>query len=134
MALIGCRKRAREFRDAPGPGISRGSFALTYYWASPGDPENTVGVKDMPLVPFVSVAVDPNVIPIGTHLYISELDGVVLPGGATHDGCAIAMDVGSKIRGQKIDWFVLAKDHYKALDPRLKLTHVTVHDGGMRCD
>lgn len=132
-AVASCKRKATRDAGPPPPGTARGSFALTYYWVTPGSGENVVGVKDQPLVPYRSVAVDPKVIPLGTHLYLRELDGAALPGGGTHDGCALAMDVGGKIKGDKIDWFVEAKANYRDLDDRLKLTHVTVHDGGMRC-
>lgn len=138
-AIGGCRKR-REFRDAaprPPPGALRGSFALTYYWL--GSDQPGVGVKDDPLVPFVSIAVDPTVIPLGTKLYVKDFDGVELPAldgsGATslHDGCVLAQDIGGKIKDLKIDWFVRDKAHYQTLDKRHALTHVTIHDGGARC-
>ena len=132
-ALLGC-KRARVVRDAaapPPPGPARGTFALTYYWVTPDNPG--IGVKDDPLVPYVSVAIDPTVIPMGSHLYLRELDGVLLPGGARSDGCVIAADVGGRIKGLRIDWFVGERAHYDELDARLELTHVTIHDGGARC-
>lgn len=142
-AGAGCRKR-REFRDAaprPPAGAPRGSFALTYYWL--GSDQPGVGVKDDPLIRFVSVAVDPQVIPLGTKLYIKELDGMELPylgdetgsnqHGELHDGCVIAQDIGAKIKGLEVDWFVEQKAHYQFLDKRHALTHVTVHDGGARC-
>lgn len=133
LAAGGCRKR-REFRDAPlppPPGAERGAFELTYYWDGEGDA--AVGVKNDPLVPFVSVAVDPEVIPLGTRLYVKELDGAPLPSGGHHDGCVVAQDVGSKIKGRDIDWYVALKASYQYLDKLLQLTHVTVHDGGARC-
>lgn len=137
-AAAGCRKR-REFRDAaprPAAGALRGTFALTYYWL--GSDQPGVGVKDDPLVPFVSVAVDPTVIPLGTKLYVQELDGMELPPrdaqpAAIHDGCVVAQDIGAKIKDLKIDWFVEHKAHYQFLDKRHALTHVTIHDGGARC-
>ena len=133
LACTACRKRAAHDAGPPPPGPARGSFGLTYYWVTPGSTENMVGVKDQPLVPFVSIAVDPAVIPLGSHVYLRELDGVALPTGATFDGCAIAMDVGGKIKGQRIDWFVNQKANYTTLDRALALTQVTVHDGGQRC-
>jgi 3D (Asp-Asp-Asp) domain-containing protein len=142
-ASAGCRKR-REFRDAaprPPAGTLRGSFALTYYWLGPDQPG--VGVKDDPLVRFVSIAVDPRVIPLGTKLYVQELDGLELPylgektgsnlHGELHDGCVVAQDTGAKIKDLKIDWFVEQKAYYQFLDRRHALTHVTIHEGGARC-
>lgn len=94
-----------------------------------------VGASNRPLVPFRSLAVDRSVIPIGTHLWIEELAGVIVPGGYPdlHDGCVVADDIGGKITGEHIDWFVGAQASYRALDHLLHLAKVTVHDGGGRC-
>jgi 3D (Asp-Asp-Asp) domain-containing protein len=91
-----------------------------------------------PLVPFRSVAVDTKVIPLGTLLYIPELDGLTMPGqepwgGFTHDGCVIATDVGGHIDGLQIDFFVGRFAYKKALDARRKMKHVTVMRGEQRC-
>lgn len=92
------------------------------------------GVDDRPLVPFRSVAVDRTRIPIGTTLYIEELDGVRLPGSpGVHDGCVVADDTGDRITGARLDWFIGVPASYVVLDARLHLTSVTVHDGGARC-
>jgi len=50
---------------------------------------------------FVSVAVDPRVIKLGTILKIKEYPGIIF----------VAVDVGSAIRGKKIDLCVLTKKH-----------------------
>jgi 3D (Asp-Asp-Asp) domain-containing protein len=55
-----------------------------------GDPEYGITAKGKNLVRGI-VAVDPDVIPLGTHLYI--------PGY----GCAVAGDTGGAIKGYKID-------------------------------
>jgi hypothetical protein len=93
------------------------------------------GVDDRPLVPFRSVAVDRGLVPIGTSLYIEELDGAHLPTflPAAHDGCVVADDTGDRITGQRLDWFIGRHLSYRVLDARLHLTGVTVHDGGERC-
>jgi 3D (Asp-Asp-Asp) domain-containing protein len=101
----------------------------------PGDQPWGVGLDNRPLAPFVSLAVDRAVIPIGTALYIEELDGAPLPGVllALHDGCVVADDTGGRMKGAKIDWFVGRREAYALLDAQLHLTQVTVHDGGERC-
>lgn len=101
----------------------------------PPDQPWGVGVDNRPLVPFVSLAIDRNVIPIGTHLYIEELDGAALPGTlfAFHNGCVVADDTGDRMKGKRIDWFVGRKEAYEVLDARLHLTKVTIFDGGDRC-
>lgn len=94
-----------------------------------------VGASNRPLVPFRSLAVDRSVIPIGTHLWIEELAGLIIPGAypELHDGCVVADDIGGRINGEHIDWFVGARTSYAELDHLLHLARVTVHDGGERC-
>lgn len=98
-----------------------------------------IGVEDRPLVPFRSVAVDPNVIPIGTTLHVRELAGLRMPGdppwgGFVHDGCVVADDRGGNIDGRQLDFFVVQKDHYRELtEGRLRRGVVTVSLGGRFC-
>ncbi len=96
------------------------------------------GVRERPLSPFRSVAVDPKHVSIGTVLYIPELDGLTMPGrapwgGFVHDGCVVADDQGGGVRGRQLDLFAARKGHYRALDRRHRLKKVTVFDGGQRC-
>ena len=90
------------------------------------------GAGDRPLIPFRSVAVDRTVVPIGTRLYIEELDGIAFPGAALalHDGCVTADDTGGRIVGAKLDFFVGGEAAYHTLDHAVNLDHVTVHDAG----
>jgi 3D (Asp-Asp-Asp) domain-containing protein len=101
----------------------------------PPDQPWGAGLDNRPLVPFVSLAGDRERIPIGPSLYIEELDGARLPGLmlAFHDGCVVADDTGDRMTGKRIDWFVGREESYAALDARLHLTKITVHDGGERC-
>jgi len=64
------------------------------------------GVGDCPLIPFHTVAVDRNEIPLGSLVYISQTAGMLLPDGSTHDGLWRAEDVGGAIRKDRIDLFV----------------------------
>jgi 3D (Asp-Asp-Asp) domain-containing protein len=96
------------------------------------------GVHDRALVPFRTIAVDRGVIAYGTHLYIEELDGAVMPGdapwgGFVHDGCVIADDTGPRITGAHVDLFSAVHAGYVALDGQLGVDRVTIHDGGTRC-
>jgi hypothetical protein len=94
-----------------------------------------IGAGNRPLVPFRSLAVDRNLIAIGTALWIEQLDGVDMPGTfpTVHDGCVIADDIGGRITGERVDWFVARKPYYGELDSALHLTQVSLFDGGARC-
>ncbi len=97
-----------------------------------------VGVGYRPLSPFRSVAVDPETVPIGSMLYIPELDGLTVPGrrptgGFVHDGCVIADDTGGNVSGNQLDLFVALKPYYEAFDRRHRMKTVTVFDGRRRC-
>ena len=94
------------------------------------------GVQNRALVPFRSVAVDPDVIAYGTGLYLPALDGVAMPepdAALVHDGCVVAADTGGGIVGAHVDFFVGLRDAYLALDGELALDELEVLDGGARC-
>jgi 3D (Asp-Asp-Asp) domain-containing protein len=95
-----------------------------------------VGADNRPLVPFRSLAVDRKLIPIGTALWIEQLDGADMPGTfpTVHDGCVVADDIGGRITGERIDWFVGRKPYYRELDEALHLEQVSLYDGGERCN
>jgi 3D (Asp-Asp-Asp) domain-containing protein len=65
------------------------------------------GATGKAITPLLTVAVDSNVIPLGTALYIPEYDGIArdLSGGAKHDGCFVAEDRGLAVKGQQVDVF-----------------------------
>jgi 3D (Asp-Asp-Asp) domain-containing protein len=65
------------------------------------------GATGKPITPLLTVAVDPEVIAMGTAVYVPELDGLPrdLDGSAHHDGCFIAQDKGLKVKGQHLDVF-----------------------------
>jgi 3D (Asp-Asp-Asp) domain-containing protein len=95
------------------------------------------GAQSNALVPFRSIAVDRSVIPLGTSIYVEELDGVTMPGDATygqfvHDGCVRADDIGGGIVGQHIDFFAALESNYVALDAVVP-GQVSLHLGGTRC-
>jgi 3D (Asp-Asp-Asp) domain-containing protein len=96
------------------------------------------GAQNNALVPFRSIAVDRTVIPLGSHVYIAEFDGVTMPGDPSygqfvHDGCVSADDVGGGIIGKHVDFFAALEAHYRTLDGALGLNSVTVYQGGQRC-
>ena len=65
------------------------------------------GAAGKPITPLTTVAVDTNVIPMGTHVYIPEFEGLPRLHGSseTHDGCFVAEDRGLMIKGQHVDIF-----------------------------
>jgi 3D (Asp-Asp-Asp) domain-containing protein len=65
------------------------------------------GATGKAITPLLTVAVDPNVIPLGTAIYVPELDGLPrdAEGKSAHDGCFLAQDRGLKVEGQHIDIF-----------------------------
>jgi 3D (Asp-Asp-Asp) domain-containing protein len=96
------------------------------------------GAGGRALVPFRSVAVDRDVVAIGTQLYVVELDGVAMPGDPpwgdfVHDGCVSADDTGGGIDGAHLDFFAVFRAHYLALDAVIDASTITVHEGGGRC-
>lgn len=74
-----------------------------------------MGVQGRALEPDVSIAVDRRMIPIGTILYLPELDGVIPPGrSAPHNGCVRADDIGGAIKGNHIDIFAGTRQRWRA--------------------
>jgi 3D (Asp-Asp-Asp) domain-containing protein len=73
--------------------------AQTYPWGR--------GATGRAIIPLLSVAVDSELIPLDTPLYIPEYDGIARgpSGSAVHDGCFIAQDRGVRVKGQHVDIF-----------------------------
>jgi len=65
------------------------------------------GATGGPITPLLTVAVDSNVIPLGTSLYIPEYEGLPRDPGhkSLHDGCFVAQDRGLRVQGQHVDVF-----------------------------
>lgn len=67
------------------------------------------GVRNIPLMPFRTIAVDPRVIPIGSVVFAPELRGRSFRHEGrdlVHDGYLFAGDRGGAIRGRHIDVFM----------------------------
>jgi 3D (Asp-Asp-Asp) domain-containing protein len=62
------------------------------------------GAAGTPITPLRSVAADTKVLPMGTVLYIPELDGVA-SGDRTADGCFVVEDRGLRVQGEHVDIF-----------------------------
>ena len=65
------------------------------------------GATGLPITPLLTVAVDTDVIPLNTAIYIPEFDGVPRDVGQTamHDGCFVAQDRGLRVKGKHVDVF-----------------------------
>jgi 3D (Asp-Asp-Asp) domain-containing protein len=65
------------------------------------------GATGRAITPLLSVAVDTDLIPLDTPIYIPELDGVARDPSRSsfHDGCFIAQDRGVRVKGQHVDIF-----------------------------
>jgi len=65
------------------------------------------GATGEPIVPLLTVAVDSNVIPLGTPIFIPEYLGLPRDpdNQSSHDGCFIAQDRGIGVQGEHIDVF-----------------------------
>jgi 3D (Asp-Asp-Asp) domain-containing protein len=64
------------------------------------------GVGNCPLVPYHTIAVDRNLVALGTVVYIDETDGKLLPDGTRHNGIWRAEDVGGAIQKNRVDLFM----------------------------
>lgn len=62
------------------------------------------GAAGKPITPLRSVAADTSVLPMGTVLYIPELDGVTGSDGPI-DGCFVVEDRGMRVVGEHVDIF-----------------------------
>ncbi len=65
------------------------------------------GATGKAITPLLTVAVDSDVIPLGSGIYVPEYDGLPRdPEERTlHDGCFVAQDRGLKVKGQHLDIF-----------------------------
>lgn len=64
------------------------------------------GAAGKPITPMRTLAADTSVLPMGTVVYIPELDGAPRgESGETHDGCFVVEDRGLKVKGEHVDIF-----------------------------
>jgi len=65
------------------------------------------GATGGPITPLYTVAVDSDVIPLGTTVYIPELEGMPRDAESSglHDGCFVAQDRGLRVKGKHVDVF-----------------------------
>jgi 3D (Asp-Asp-Asp) domain-containing protein len=68
------------------------------------------GVRNIPLMPFRTIAVDPGIVPLESVIFVPELRGITFEHEGrrfTHDGYLFAGDRGGAIRGRHIDVFMV---------------------------
>lgn len=65
------------------------------------------GATGRAVTPLLTVAVDTDLVPLETPIYIPEVEGLPrdLDGNGQHDGCFIAQDRGLKVEGKHVDIF-----------------------------
>lgn len=72
-----------------------------------------------------TVAVDKNLIPRHSVLFIKETVGLKMPDGSTHDGYWYASDAGGAIKGRRIDLYTGANARSMAATKGLNLASLT---------
>jgi 3D (Asp-Asp-Asp) domain-containing protein len=64
------------------------------------------GAAGTPITPMRTLAADTSILPMGTVVYIPELDGAPRDeSGDAHDGCFVVEDRGLKVKGEHVDIF-----------------------------
>ena len=86
----------------PGTGVFNVKATLYHAGARGVGVLDSLGCK---VVPMRTLAVDKNIIPRRTVVFIKETVGLKMPDGASHDGYWYASDVGGAIKGQRIDLY-----------------------------
>jgi len=86
----------------PGTGVFNVKATLYHAGAKGVGALDSLGCK---VVPMRTIAVDKTVIPRRTVLFIKETVGLKMPDGREHDGYWYATDIGSAIKGQRIDLY-----------------------------
>lgn len=95
---------------------------------------NGRGANGRAITPLRTVAVDTEIIPLGSVLFIPEFVGLPGPGGGRHDGCFVAEDRGIGVVGRQVDVFTGAPAttaRINGLLPSNQGVHVKVGDA--RC-
>lgn len=93
------------------------------------------GATGQAITPLRTIAVDPEQIPLGTAVYIPEMNGLRDLEGKAHDGCFLAQDRGSKVKGRHLDFFVgtaATGEAWNRAVPSNRGVHVVV--GASQCE
>ncbi len=81
-----------------------------------------MGVRNICLDPYRSIAADHSYHPVGSVVYVPILKGQLLPNGETHDGYLIVRDSGGRIKGKgRFDFFIGFDDYRGHLFSKLNL-------------
>jgi 3D (Asp-Asp-Asp) domain-containing protein len=105
----------------PGTGVFNVKATLYHAGAKGVGVLDSLGCK---VVPMRTLAVDKNIIPRRTVVFIKETVGLRMPDGATHDGYWYASDIGGAIKGQRVDLYT---GHNSAsMKPMQKLSLATL--------
>jgi 3D (Asp-Asp-Asp) domain-containing protein len=92
------------------------------------------GATGNPITPFRTIAADTSVLPMGTVVYIPELDGAPRESGDPIDGCFVVEDRGMKVKGEHVDIFTGSRSATKLMDERVPSNQgVTVVVSAPRC-
>ena len=86
----------------PGSGVFNVKATLYHAGAKGVGALDSLGCK---VVAMRTVAIDKNLIPKRSVLFIKETVGLTMPDGTAHDGYWYASDVGGAIKGQRIDLY-----------------------------
>lgn len=86
----------------PGTGVFNVKATLYHAGAKGVGVLDSLGCK---VVPMRTLAVDKNIIPRRTVVFIKETVGLKMPDGQAHDGYWYASDVGGAIKGQRVDLY-----------------------------
>ncbi|MBX3193008.1 MAG: hypothetical protein KF819_38845 [Labilithrix sp.] len=77
------------------------------------------GAAGSPITPMRTLAADTSVLPMGTVVYIPELDGSIAEQGAPTDGCFVVEDRGLRVKGDHVDIFTGHPANTAAMNERL---------------
>jgi 3D (Asp-Asp-Asp) domain-containing protein len=86
----------------PGTGVFNVKATLYHAGAKGVGVLDSLGCR---VVPMRTLAVDKNIIPRRTVVFIKETVGLKMPDGQAHDGYWYASDVGGAIKGKRIDLY-----------------------------
>jgi 3D (Asp-Asp-Asp) domain-containing protein len=126
--------RFKELMDIEGSGKLDNGLVINYAGKINGEirylptiHEWGRGVGNCALKPFRVAAVDRNVIPLGSVIFIQESVGMKLPDGSIHDGYWLAGDVGGAIKDRHLDLFIGSERWSRTLSKHKMSAHKNLH-------